>query len=342
MALEWGVLETLAAVLTLQHRKTVLIRETNTRYGTSAVTILSISIIYASIRIIEEERRMADLAARLHEFWHNPHTRRLARSAPLSLLAGCAGVTLGTLIALPGFATTGLGVVLGGLAINLTSNLISKLTDPDLDDLEREASLEQALAQGDLDAQALTAALLTREGSTIAQALPEASRNDLTSALGQAMQQAGGPLARIAPRYAAALRDPMTDWNRLQVALSTDIQQTYLEMKAKNIRESPMRVEGREGDVTMLMDAEQDIVGSSMTVIGKQEYGTSEAFAPPTSDRTTVMRQQLANLEANLHRIEVRISETVLPSEAPLQLQRDKEHLQAQIAEVKRQLGEPI
>jgi hypothetical protein len=179
---------------------------------------------------------MADLAARLHEFWHNPHTRRLARSAPLALLAGCAGATLGTLVALPGFAATGLGIVLGGLSINLTSDLISKLTDPALDDLEREASLEQALAQGDLDAQALTAALLTREGATIAQALPEASRNDLTSALGQAMQQAGGPLAAIAPRYAAALRNPATDWERLRKDLYETVSTSTQTRKATNIR----------------------------------------------------------------------------------------------------------
>jgi hypothetical protein len=203
---------------------------------------------------------MADLAARLHEFWHNPHTRRLARSAPLALLAGCAGATLGTLVALPGFAATGLGIVLGGLSINLTSDLISKLTDPALDDLERDMLLEDALKQGDPDAQGLTAALLLNQGPTVAQALTEATRQELTDQLAEGMQQAGGPLAAIAPRYAAALRDPATDWERLRKDLYQTVSTSTQTRKATNIRGGKQLSEDYDHSI-QTAEATQDMEG---------------------------------------------------------------------------------
>jgi hypothetical protein len=203
---------------------------------------------------------MDNLTTRLQQFWNNPQTRRLARSAPLALLAGCAGATLGTLVALPGFAATGLGIVLGGLSINLTSDLISKLTDPALDDLERDILLEDALKQGDPDAQGLTAALLLNQGPTVAQALTEATRQELTDQLAEGMQQAGGPLAAIAPRYTAALRDPTTDWERLRKDLYQTVSTSTQTRKATNIRGGKQLSEDYDHSI-QTAEATQDMEG---------------------------------------------------------------------------------
>jgi hypothetical protein len=86
--------------------------------------------------------------------------------------------------------------------------------------------------------------------------LPPSAREQLIAALEAGMQQAAGPLAQIAPRYAAGLRDEQTDWAALQAALRPVVEQTLMRMEVGHegvIERATMRVEGVGGDVEMTM-----------------------------------------------------------------------------------------
>jgi hypothetical protein len=202
---------------------------------------------------------MADVQNRITNFLQNPFTRQVAKGAPFLLVSGLAGVTLGSLLASPG----GVAIVLGGLAINVTSDIIKQLTDPTRDDFiadddQRSDVLRQELERGNTDVQALTAGLLVHEGATVADALPDASQSEIVSALDTGMKQAGGPLAAIAPRYVEALRDPATDWEHLRAELKTTVSTSTQSRKATNIRRGQQLSEGYDHS-SQTAEATEDI-----------------------------------------------------------------------------------
>jgi len=160
---------------------------------------------------------MDNVQARLQALFSERSALRLARVAPAALLASGAGVALAALLGVPGFVSTAAGVIIGGIAVNLTSTWLEKLVALPLEaEAEREQVIEGALAANDPAVQRLVAAVLAHAGSQLAGALPEAHRAELVTGLERAMQEAGGPLAALAPTYAAALREPgHTDWQRL-------------------------------------------------------------------------------------------------------------------------------
>jgi hypothetical protein len=169
----------------------------------------------------------------LGTFFGETTTRRLARVAPATLLAGATGLTLAALMSAPGFADTGTAVVIGGIAVNFTSSLLEQLVMLPLEaEEEREHLIDQGLQQRDPGVTNLVAATLTAAGPEIAQALPETGHAQIITGMETAMQQAGGPLAAIAPQYTAALRNPQTDWDALQAALRTTITRVSQTMEA--------------------------------------------------------------------------------------------------------------
>jgi hypothetical protein len=209
---------------------------------------------------------MEDLQTRLHDFWQSREARRIARGAPLLLLSGLAGATLGTVAALPASAAGGVLGILTGLSVNFTSDVIKQLVYPERDDFiadedTREDVLRQELEQGNADAQLLVSLLLNHAGPNLAQALPADTRDERAADIGRAMQQAGGPLAQIAPRYAAALRDPATDWDRLRAELAKTVSTTSTQtIEAANISDTEQRSTGYDYS-DQKAKAQQDITG---------------------------------------------------------------------------------
>ncbi len=174
---------------------------------------------------------MTSLHTRLRDYLAGPGTAQLAQVAPLSFVAGCTGAIIAALVGMPGFAASGLGIVLGGLAINFSSSLIDRILLAD-SDRQRSQVIEQGVRDGDRDVQALVAGALIQAGAEMSQAIPAADRDALIGDLHTGMQQAGGSVATIAPRYTAALRDPQTDWAALQAALRETITHVHQTMEA--------------------------------------------------------------------------------------------------------------
>lgn len=139
------------------------------------------------------------------------------------------------------------------------------LFKPDLDDDTRAAQIPQALEARDRASGALVAAALIAAGPDLTQAL--------IAGLEAGMQQAAGPLAQIAPRYTAGLRDPQTDWSALETALRQVVEQTVMRMEVGHkgqIRDAAMEVEGVGGSVEMTMIAGDEgvIQGARMVRAG--------------------------------------------------------------------------
>jgi hypothetical protein len=181
-------------------------------------------------------------------------------------------MVLGAVIGAPGFAASGIGVVLGGIAINLASSAMEPILSAPDDD-QRTQALEQGLAQHDEDVTTLSAAVLAHAGPDMVQALPQSSREDLIAGLEKAMQEAGGPLAAIAPRYADALRSSVSDWTRLQADLKqtiSSVRQTMVAERESRIGQSHQKAEGVSGPVQQTMRASDhsEISGSSQSVVG--------------------------------------------------------------------------
>jgi hypothetical protein len=217
---------------------------------------------------------MTDVRARLERFFGETATRRLARAALATLLASATGVTLAALLGAPGFAATGAGIIIGGIAINIASSLLEKLVMLPLDaDDEREALIEQGLAQRDSAMTTLVAATLIEAGPELSQALPVTGRVELIAGMVTAMQQAGGLLTAMAPRFGAALRDPCADWSAVQAELRHTIERVTQTMEASEesqIEDSHQRTEHVTGSVEQHMRASKGsrISGSSQTTMG--------------------------------------------------------------------------
>jgi hypothetical protein len=142
-------------------------------------------------------------------------------------------------------------------------SLAYDLLKPDLDDDTRAAQIQQALEARDPASGALVAAALLDTGPDLAQALPPSAREPLIAALKVGMQQAAGPLAQIAPCYAAGLRDEQTDWAALQAALRPVVEQTIMRMQVGHkgqIRDVGMQVDRVGGDVDMRMTTGDEAV----------------------------------------------------------------------------------
>lgn len=218
---------------------------------------------------------MTDLHARLQAFFGASTTRMLARVAPLTFLAGGIGTTIAAVIARPEFATSGWGVVLGGLAVNLTSSLIYDIVNAPSDDA-RAQIVEQGIEHEDRDVLTLSAAALVAAGPDLAQALPETSSRELIDGLEHGMRQAGGPLERLAPRYAGALREPNADWAALRDELTyiLSVEQTIDIGEDALNQDSGQRVEHADGPVKQSITIARGgkNIGSSQVVIGSGRH----------------------------------------------------------------------
>lgn len=249
---------------------------------------------------------MTVLFQRVRDYFDSPN---LWQVAPLGLVAGCAGVVLGVVIGLPGVASTGLGMVLGGLSINITSSVIDKLMHPETRERDRIRLIQEALQQGDPDVQALVAVLLTHNGADVSQALPADERDDLIATLDRGLHAAGGPLERIAPRYTAALRNAQTDWAAVQATLMPQIEATSQEMRAQNIRDTKQEVHERQGTIAQRMDAQQDIVGARQVVTGRRHAAPPPA-PPPAPHQMGAARERPADPTDRQHELEADIRAT--------------------------------
>ena len=74
----------------------------------------------------------SSLRDRLAEYFMNRHVRRLATAAPFGFDVGLVAGVLGCVVALPGFAASGFGIIAAGLAINRVSSYLDRLAAPAL------------------------------------------------------------------------------------------------------------------------------------------------------------------------------------------------------------------
>lgn len=195
---------------------------------------------------------------RLRAIFASPFARQVARTTPFLLVAGASGTVISASLFIPGFAASPFGTLGVSLAANMVTSMAYDLLKPDLDDDTRAEQIVQALEARDPASGALVAAALIEAGPEVVQALPEAGREVLISGLEAGMQQADGALAAIAPRYAAGLRDPQTDWAALQAALRQVVEQTTMHMQVGHkgqIRNAVMEVTDTPGTVDMRMTA---------------------------------------------------------------------------------------
>lgn len=235
---------------------------------------------------------MADLSARLKDFFAAPQTRTAASFAPLLVVAGASGLIIGAALATPAFAAAGLGLVLTSVAANITSSLVYDVVKPDLDAGERERTIAQGLKDRDPGVIRLVAEALAGGGPDVAKAIPEPTRAELIGALRQGMQEPGGALAAIAAPYTGGLDNPQTDWSALQAELRETIRKVSQTIDAAEggvISGGKQHVEGARGPVDQVMRATgkgSRIDNSSQTAIG----GIGSDRKPPAErplDRTT-------------------------------------------------------
>lgn len=212
---------------------------------------------------------MDQLTARLQAFFANPLARTLARHSPAALLAGGTGVALAALLGVPGFANTGVGIIVGGAAVNIAAALLQELALLPLEDDQRRADLiEQKLLARDADTARLVAATLVQNGPAVAAALPASGRDELVAALEQGMRQAGGPLEQIAVRFVAALRAPTADWSALQGELGQELatlsQEAIAEETIEGFVQEAHDIKGR----TVQRQHAKNIIGGSQVARG--------------------------------------------------------------------------
>ncbi|MFL5807374.1 MAG: hypothetical protein ACJ8CR_37300 [Roseiflexaceae bacterium] len=292
---------------------------------------------------------MADLHARLRDYFS---ARTLLKSAPLWALAGGAGVIIGTAIATPAFATAGLGLVLTSLAANMTSSMVYDLVKPELDDERREQLIARGLKQRDPGVIRLVAEALTQAGPDLARALADATRTQLVALLESGMQEPGGALAAIAPRYADALRNPPADWRALQAELQqtiTSVSQTIEAAEGGVISGGQMRAEHVSGPVEQVMRAtgrgsriensSQTAVGGAGSGVGPGRAGAGKrdtARAGTTGDREH-MRRLLESHTRRLHELENRAATEGIRT--PPEVTTEMEDIRAEIARLQQQLG---
>lgn len=217
---------------------------------------------------------MSDLRTTLQGYLRNPAARQLARATPAMLLAGVSGAALGAVLHDPNMVQGGVGFIIGGVAVNHLTDLLTKLLHMPIEqDLERVEIIEQGLNQRDAGVSQAAAAALVQAGPDLALALPADGRAALVDALATGMAGAGGALAAIAAAYAGALREPSADWAALQAELRATVQRVSQTMEATDqgvIERSDQRVEGANGPVEQTMRASGGgkIINSGQTVIG--------------------------------------------------------------------------
>lgn len=219
---------------------------------------------------------MPDPTARLRALFGERSALQLARVAPAALLASGTGVALAAMLGVPGFVSTAAGVIVGGIAVNITSTWLEKLVSLPLEaEEEREETIRRGLEAQDPGMQRLVAAVLAHAGPQLAAALPDAGHAELVAGLERAMAQAGGPLAALAPSYAAALRVPEhADWGtvrdeaRRQISVHSTIEageDGLIERSGHRIEHPPGPVvtTTRTGKGGKIIDSPISIVGAA-------------------------------------------------------------------------------
>lgn len=222
---------------------------------------------------------MSDLRTRLHTYLTAPGTWQIPAHG---VLAGCAGTVLSALVEVPGFAPPGAGVVLGGVAITITSPTIGRILAPDTSERERVRLIVTGLEQHDPDMQALVGTLIGQVGAALSQALPPDERDDTIATLERGMQQAGGVLAALAPRYTAALRNPHTDWGAFQRSLHQHIATVHQDIRAANVIDTSQDAH-HDGSITQTIHATQDVRGVTQRAGGRG----SRPFVPASTNTGT-------------------------------------------------------
>lgn len=211
---------------------------------------------------------MTSLRTRLRAYLAAPTTWQIPA---LGVLAGCTGTILAALVSAPGFAASGLGVLLGGLAINFTSSIIGRIIHSNTSERERVRLIAEGLEQCNPDVQALAGALLGQAGADLAAALPPDERDATIATLEQGMQQAGGVLAAIGPRYGSALRDPHPDWAAFQQELQQHIATVHQHIRARNVTDTTQEAH-HHGSITQSIEASGDVRGTTQRATGSPAF----------------------------------------------------------------------
>lgn len=257
---------------------------------------------------------------RLRAFFASPLAAGYAQMVPLSLLAAGIGTTLGAVIALPAFATSGLGIVLGGVAVNLASGLIQQIIDAP-DDTARGKLVQQGIKQGDPDVTALAASTLAYAGPDLVPALPDTQRDTLLSALDDGLREAGGSLEALAPRLLAALRDPAADWAALRADLVGDVTTLRQVQEAANMIRSHQHAEGAARRVEQIQKATGSITDSSQTYIGRRSPMTPAEQPQPLAATLSEPEHIRALLDVRRHNLQyLELREARAGGSAPVEL----------------------
>jgi hypothetical protein len=159
---------------------------------------------------------MGDLTTELRQFFSS---RTLVKAVPLWTLAGVAGTIIGCVLRDPNWAQTGVGIILTSLSTNFATAIVYDLSKPDLDSERREKLIGEGLDQHDSDTLRLVAEALVDAAPEISRTIPDTNRPGVIALLETGMQDSGGVLANISTIYAAALHDPMTNWDLMQTEL---------------------------------------------------------------------------------------------------------------------------
>lgn len=279
---------------------------------------------------------MADLPARLEQFFAAPQTRMLASLAPLGLVAAASSTIIGAALATPAFAASGLGLVLTSVAANVTSSLLYDLVRPGLEEGQRERTIAQGLKNHDPGVIRLVAEALAGGGPEVARAIPEQIRAELIDALRQGMQEPGGALAAIAPGFTAGLSTPQTDWSALQAQLRQAIDrasQTIETAEGGVISGGRQQVEGARGPVEQVMRASGQgsrIENSSQVVTGASAARDASPPAGAPLGQREHSAQLLAQHQRRLQKLEQRAAAEGL--HAPPQVLIEIDDLRAEIA----------
>ena len=205
-----------------------------------------------------------------------------ANTLPAALLAGSSGAAIAALVSAPNLSSTGVGVVIGGIAINVASSLLQALVRlPPDDDDGREEIIERGLAEGDAGIQQAVAAALVAAGPELTLALSAAQREALSAKFEQGLRDLGGASERIAPGFANNLRDPSADWHALWEELQRAIAAAGVTQTAEvgdegAIRRVKQRVDNPTGPVS------QTLRGGKKAVIEDADQTVSNARPTPT------------------------------------------------------------
>lgn len=292
---------------------------------------------------------MPNVQDKLAALLRSEKVRTLAQYAPIGLVAVVSGGVIGIAVGAPAFATAGLGLVLTGLATNLTSSLLYDAVRPDADDDTRSIAIQRALETDDPRIKALVSMLvadsLTALGPQLAHSLADAQQSALLPALSDGMRRSGGVLAEVEPQLSAALADPQANWAALQQQVAQKISSLEMSIEAGDdtrVAENKMRAENVTGPVKMSINASGKAVveRNEQTAIGAGGAPASPPSQPSAPNTPSDPQHLRALLAATIARLEVReLQRAQFGIEAPPHVVTELGDLRAEVARLQQLVG---